>query len=40
VTLAPALAELVASELFEDRDRDELARFRPGRFRSVETVGL
>ncbi|HZO78697.1 MAG TPA: FAD-binding oxidoreductase [Solirubrobacteraceae bacterium] len=40
VTLAPALAELVASELFEDRDRDELARFRPGRFRSVDTVGL
>ena len=35
VTLAPALAELVASELLEDCDRDELQRFRPGRFRSV-----
>lgn len=35
VTLAPALAELVASELLEDRDRDELERFRPGRFRSM-----
>ncbi len=35
VTLAPALSELVASELLEDRDRDELQRFRPGRFRSI-----
>lgn len=35
VTLAPALAELVASELLEDCDRDELQRFRPGRFRSI-----
>jgi glycine/D-amino acid oxidase-like deaminating enzyme len=35
VTLAPALAELVASELLEDSDREELRPFRPGRFRSV-----
>jgi glycine/D-amino acid oxidase-like deaminating enzyme len=35
VTLAPALAELVASELLEDSDREELWPFRPGRFGSV-----
>lgn len=35
VTLAPALGELVAAELLADEDREELARFRPGRFRSV-----
>lgn len=35
VTLAPALAELVASELLDESRRDELERFRPGRFRSV-----
>jgi D-hydroxyproline dehydrogenase subunit beta len=37
VTLAPALAELVASELLDGVDRGELTRFRPGRFRSVLT---
>ena len=35
VTLAPALAELVASEVLEDSDREELRPFRPGRFRNV-----
>jgi glycine/D-amino acid oxidase-like deaminating enzyme len=35
VTLAPALAELVASEVIDGVQRDELKRFRPGRFRSV-----
>ena len=35
VTLAPALAELVASEVIDGADRAELARFRPERFRSV-----
>jgi glycine/D-amino acid oxidase-like deaminating enzyme len=35
VTLAPALAELVASELLDGCDRDELQRFRPARFRSI-----
>ncbi len=35
VTLAPALAELVASELLDGVRRDELERFRPGRFGSV-----
>jgi glycine/D-amino acid oxidase-like deaminating enzyme len=35
VTLAPALAELVASEVIDGVQRDELARFRPERFRSV-----
>jgi D-hydroxyproline dehydrogenase subunit beta len=35
VTLAPALAELVASEVLDGADRGELARFRPDRFRSV-----
>jgi len=35
VTLAPALGELVAAELLADEEREELARFRPGRFRSV-----
>ena len=35
VTLAPALAELVASEVIDGADRPELARFRPERFRSV-----
>lgn len=32
VTLAPALADLVASEVIDAADRAELARFRPGRF--------
>ncbi|MBV9004111.1 MAG: FAD-binding oxidoreductase [Solirubrobacterales bacterium] len=35
VTLAPALGELVAAELLAGEEREELARFRPGRFRSV-----
>jgi glycine/D-amino acid oxidase-like deaminating enzyme len=35
VTLAPALAELVASEVIDGVDRGELATFRPDRFRSV-----
>jgi glycine/D-amino acid oxidase-like deaminating enzyme len=35
VTLAPALAQLVASEVLEDSDRGELRPFRPGRFGSV-----
>jgi glycine/D-amino acid oxidase-like deaminating enzyme len=35
VTLAPALAELVASEVLEGSDREELRPFRPGRFGSV-----
>lgn len=35
VTLAPALAELVASEVIDGLGRDVLTRFRPGRFRSV-----
>jgi len=35
VTLAPALAELVASEVIDGADRAELARFRPGRFGSA-----
>lgn len=35
ITLAPALGELVASELIDGRPRDELARFRPTRFESV-----
>jgi glycine/D-amino acid oxidase-like deaminating enzyme len=37
VTLAPALAELVASEVIDGADRSELIRFRPGRFGSVLT---
>ncbi|HET6868259.1 MAG TPA: FAD-dependent oxidoreductase [Solirubrobacteraceae bacterium] len=37
VTLAPALAELVASEVIDGADRDELTRFRPDRFRTVVT---
>jgi glycine/D-amino acid oxidase-like deaminating enzyme len=35
VTLAPALAELVASEVVDGAERGELTRFRPGRFRTV-----
>jgi glycine/D-amino acid oxidase-like deaminating enzyme len=35
VTLAPALAELVASEVIDGADRVELARFRPERFGSA-----
>jgi glycine/D-amino acid oxidase-like deaminating enzyme len=35
VTLAPALAQLVASELIDEQERPELARFRPSRFRSL-----
>ena len=35
VTLAPALAELVSSELLEDTVREELEGFRPGRFGSL-----
>jgi glycine/D-amino acid oxidase-like deaminating enzyme len=35
VTLAPALAELVASEVLEGTDREELRPFRPGRFGNV-----
>ncbi|MGN6872583.1 MAG: FAD-dependent oxidoreductase [Solirubrobacteraceae bacterium] len=35
VTLAPALAELVASEVIDGATRSELASFRPGRFRSA-----
>lgn len=34
VTLAPALAELVASELIDGVERSELTRFRPERFRA------
>ncbi len=37
VTLAPALAELVGTELLDGTDRSELTRFRPDRFRSVVT---
>jgi glycine/D-amino acid oxidase-like deaminating enzyme len=33
VTLAPALADLVASEVIDGADRSELKRFRPDRFR-------
>jgi glycine/D-amino acid oxidase-like deaminating enzyme len=35
VTLAPALAELIASELLDGARREELERFRPGRFGSI-----
>lgn len=35
VTLAPALAELVASELIDGVERSELTRFRPDRFKAV-----
>jgi glycine/D-amino acid oxidase-like deaminating enzyme len=35
VTLAPALAELVASELIDGVEQSVLTRFRPGRFRAV-----
>lgn len=35
VTLAPALAELAASEVIDRVEHDVLARFRPGRFRSA-----
>lgn len=35
VTLAPALAQLAAAEVIDERQQPELARFRPGRFRSL-----
>ena len=35
VTLAPGLADLVAAEVLDGANREELARFRPGRFGKV-----